>query len=79
MEKFAVLNAKMCSIESKFKMFCIQSTKANGRRTLFEAEGKIIQCYMLLCYMMYQKDMLYHTPLYLIWNSQGESLKAQVI
>ena len=32
MEKCAVL---------RFEMFCLQSTKANGIRTLFEAAGKI--------------------------------------
>ena len=37
MQKCAVL---------KFEMFCLQSTKANGRRTLFEAVGKIIQFYV---------------------------------
>ena len=70
MQKCAVL---------KFEMFCLQSTKANGRRTLFEAVGKIIQFYVVLCYMMYHEDIFYHTSLYLIWNSQGESRKAQVI
>ena len=34
MQKCAVL---------KFGMFCLQSTKANGIRTLFEAKGNIIQ------------------------------------
>ena len=29
--------------------------------------------------MMYQEDILYHTSLYLMWNIQGESLKAQAI
>ena len=59
MKKCAVLDAKMCSIE----MFCLQSTKANGIRTLFEATGNIIQRYMVLCYMMYQEDILHHTSL----------------
>ena len=31
----------------KFKKFCLQSTKVNGIRILFEAVGKIIQCYMV--------------------------------
>ena len=60
----------------KFEMFCLQSTKANGKRTLFKTAGKIIQCYMVLCY---HEDILYHTSLYLMWSTQGESLKAQVI
>ena len=58
--------ATLCSIDGncavlKFEMFCLQSTKANGIRTLFKAAGKIVQCYMVLCYMMYQKDILYIT------------------
>ena len=55
MQKCAVL---------KFGMFCLQSTKANEIKTLFEATGNIIQRYMVLCYMMYQDDILHHTSLY---------------
>ena len=39
MQKCAVL---------KFEMFCLQSTKDNGIRTLIKAAGKIMQCYMVL-------------------------------
>ena len=60
-------------------MFCLRSTKVNEIRTLFEAGGKIVQSYMVLRYMMYQEDILYHTSLYLMWNTQGEILKAQVV
>ena len=42
-------------------------------------QKKIKQYYMVLWYMMYQEDILYHTSLYLMWNTQGECLKAQVI
>ena len=60
-DKCAVLNEK-CAV-LKFEMFCLQSTKANGIRT-FEAAGKIMQCYMVLCYTMYQEDILYHTSFF---------------
>ena len=47
MQKCAVLNAKMCSL---------QSTKANGIRTLFKDAEKIMQYYMVPWCMVYQED-----------------------
>ena len=48
MEKCAVLNAKMCSIQICSVLSSVNKT--NGTRTLFEAVGKIMQCYMALSY-----------------------------
>ena len=84
MAYFSVQYCTLCAVLMencavlKFEMFCLQSTKANGIRTLFEATGKIMQCFMVLCFMMYQEDILHHTSLYLMWSTQRECLKVQV-
>ena len=45
----------------KFEMLCRQLIKANGIRALFETAEKTLQYYMVLYYVMYKEDILYHT------------------
>ena len=50
-------------------MLCLQATKANGIRALFEAAGK--KCI---------RRTISHIAVFAeVWNTQGKSLKAQVI
>ena len=54
-------------------MFCLQATKANGVRALFEATGKngFILYYALGGHIISQITVFAE-----MWNTQGKSLKA---
>ena len=71
MEKCAVL---------KFEMYCLQSTKANGIRTLFEAEEKNIAILhgSVLCDVLGGYIMSHIVVFAKMWNTKKRSLKAKL-
>ena len=55
-------------------MFCLQSTEANGIRTSFEAAGKIVQCYMILCYDVAGGHIILHIIVFDVRGTPKENV-----